>query len=225
MRGVRRKPWRRARPAIAVGEIGGLKEEFAGLERNPALLAPMMPASASGFSSSAITSTSGSMAIVCSLSSSNLRRASPCAHEWRRKAWRCQRHARVARVRHHVVGDIDQRGNAADTRSLDALLHPSRRRRLGVDAGQRSGRNSTGRRQAPRSAISRVTGCVTGTLAISIRFSGEPVSADTSRAIPVSDRQSARFGVSLSVSRRSLRSGSRGYRIRPAHLPAAPGAR
>ena len=39
----------------------------------------------------------------------------------------------TAELKHHVIGDVDQRGNAALTGTFQTILHPLRRRSLGVE--------------------------------------------------------------------------------------------
>ena len=110
---------------------------------------------------------------------------------------------RLAQLEHHVVGDVDQRRDRALARALQAPLHPGRRRRRGVHvadhARRRSGRNLRDRRSSPGTSRRSARGPV----GVSGGTSGAPVSAATSRATPSTDRQSARFGVSLSVRSRS----------------------
>ncbi len=107
---------------------------------------------------------------------------------------------RPPELEHHVVGDVDQRGDRALAGALEALLHPVRRRRARVrrrgSRARRSGR--TGR--APRSAPAGARRSAARPARTPAACSAAPVIAATSRATPTTLRQSARFGVSLIVS-------------------------
>ena len=57
---------------------------------------------------------------------------------------------RPAELEHHVVRDVDQRRDRALAAARQALDHPRRRRRLGVDVADRRGRRSGRTGRAPR---------------------------------------------------------------------------
>ena len=107
---------------------------------------------------------------------------------------------RLPQFEHHVVGDVDDGGNRANAAALEPLLHPRRRRRRGVDAVDqprdeartRGGVLDAHLRASRRSRPVSPRACGSAT--------ARRCAAATSRAMPASDRQSARFGVSLSVS-------------------------
>ena len=106
---------------------------------------------------------------------------------------------RLSLLEHHVVGDVDDRRNRADAAALEALLHPRGRGRLGVDPLDRARDEARAAGRVLDAHLASRVRLATGGAAISGSASGAAVAAATSRARPTSDRQSARFGVSLSV--------------------------
>ncbi len=177
---------------------------------------PMIPASPSGFFSSATSSRSASRSSAWPLSSVSLFTVAREAHDdvafEQRVVVGMQR---LAEFEHHVVGDVDDRGDRADAAALEALLHPRRRRRARVDALDDAGAKARARERV-LDADAAASSAAARRRCERRRRDRTPVIAPTSRAMPRIDRQSARFGVSFSVSSESSRSSAGAGRRRSA---------
>jgi hypothetical protein len=106
---------------------------------------------------------------------------------------------RLAQLEHHVVADVHQRADRAQAGAAQLFHQPQRRTRVDVQAldDAPAVARAVGAGVEPTSSVACASPLASG---ISIALTCAPIAAATSKAMPRTEKQSARLGVSLSSS-------------------------